>query len=1315
MRNNYLHRVYLLLLILLKSITSFSQPGNIDTTFHSFGTFNGPIYTSQLQTDGKLIVAGDFTYYGYKKTTRIARLNQDGSLDDSFKITGGPNAKVNSIKIQPDGKILVAGEFSKFNEKYVMKLVRLNSDGSIDTSFTVSTANSIVYSIYSVKIQTDNKIIIAGDFYQFNNVRADYIARLHTGGVLDTTFKYQGSKPSFIEVQTDDYILVALDLTNGSLKRLGPDGNFDNTFVANNDLSGVKGGRITDIQITTSGQIYISGFFTQINNLAAGKIALLNSDGSLDATYVPDPILDDHNIWKIKLLADFKLLCYGRYGTSGTEIFCRLNTNGSLDRHFSDFKLSIMCLMNISTIEIDSSNRMLIGAYRHQDNVASNTFIVDRYFVCTDTEANTLWNYYSNTSSSGYYSQIIEQQDGKYIVSGPFKHVDGIYRPVIARLLSNGKADPSFNCELFFYDEKIYGLAIQNDGKILVAGNWIPKDGRSGLLRLNTDGSIDNTFPKMDFEGVRYVHVLDNNKFLVTLTSTSGPNFFRYNANGTLDDSFLANNKALVKGPVLVQQDGCIIVAGNGMRYNLQETDRIIKLKPNGSIDSSFKVTSQINIEPDFEIKSLFQHGSYILVSAMHTSGCYSCLPDLFCLSGKGAMVKSFKSSKFTGTIARQENGKILLIESFYSSSKGITRLNSDGSLDNSFGLNVKLGMAVYDIIARKNGQIIVIGAPIDVPDGPKLLSICKINSELNAYNTIRGKIFLDENEDCTKEETETVLENYIVTSLPDASYASVVGNEYVLKVDTGSLNHNVTQILNPFQRRVLTQNCPSTGYGILLSGTDEDTCCFNFANKAKNCVQLSIDVQSNRRRRCFRNYTTVLCSNDGVQDVADAQVHIICPEYLIPLGSSIPWTSKTDSLLTFNLGTISAGERTSIIIYDSIACVNGITGLDQCLKAWISPANNCETDILSDMSKTEVTGYCDGNNAKFTITNSGTGNMSDSLAFSILVNDTLITEKKYKLNSGSFIEVSIPVQGETVMLEAEQNPYHPTNSSPKYIITGCGLYNNSFFVSSNNLPVDDLDEQIHLSCLPVIDSYDPNNKEAIPHGITKSKYISPGTEINYIINFQNEGTDTAYTVIIVDTLDTSADLSSFVDGASSHPYVRTVSGSGKPVITWTLSDINLPSKQTNEEKSMGFVKFKIKPGTDIEGSTIENKAHIYFDFNLPIETNSIVHTISNYSYVFEDLETEKQVTIVTANKTPKTFVAAFSPNPFTINSQLSLNQKGRFTISLYDISGNERFTDVAQNGKYLLERDNLPPGFYIYKIINEYGVSAAGKLIIQK
>ena len=226
-------------------IARLNTDGGLDMDFdpgHGFQSYDGvnnPVINAiGLQQDGKIIVTGNFLMFNDAPVKRIVRLNQDGSLDTTFNPGYGANDEVESMAIQPDGKIILTGNFTMFDSIPANRIVRLNEDGGIDTTFiTGSGSNGI---IRDVAIHEHEKIIIAGDFTAYNGTGRNRIARImgdESTGVRNV-FKtasikiYPNPAQDFVYIEADRYL-------QGASIRLY-------------DLQG----RIVDEQINANGQLF---------------------------------------------------------------------------------------------------------------------------------------------------------------------------------------------------------------------------------------------------------------------------------------------------------------------------------------------------------------------------------------------------------------------------------------------------------------------------------------------------------------------------------------------------------------------------------------------------------------------------------------------------------------------------------------------------------------------------------------------------------------------------------------------------------------------------------------------------------------------------------------------------------------------------------------------------------------------------------------------------------------------------------------------------------------------------------------------------
>lgn len=271
----------------IKAIARLNSDGSLDTNFDPPNIFNNfLIFTLAEQSDGKIIVGGWDNNSGTKHY--ISRLNADGSIDSSFNIGTGANDIVRSIVIQTDGKIIVAGDFTFFNGQIAKYIIRLNSDGSIDNSFIpLSGPNN---KITSSTILQNGKIIIQGIFSSYDNIARNNIARLNADGTIDTTFNpaitsYDFIYSNVVEANNGDVLFGAYFSFNGTSKQRIVRIKTDGTLETNFNLENATDSPIYSISLQNDQKIIIGGDFSQCNGVSRKSLARLNSDGSIDNSF----------------------------------------------------------------------------------------------------------------------------------------------------------------------------------------------------------------------------------------------------------------------------------------------------------------------------------------------------------------------------------------------------------------------------------------------------------------------------------------------------------------------------------------------------------------------------------------------------------------------------------------------------------------------------------------------------------------------------------------------------------------------------------------------------------------------------------------------------------------------------------------------------------------------------------------------------------------------------------------------------------------------------------------------------------------------
>ena len=306
------------------ALVRYNTDGSLDTTFDGDGKLTTAIgtsydsgYSGTLQSDGKILVAG-FASNGSNTDFALVRYNTDGSLDTTFDGDGKVNTAIGmgfdygqSVTLQSDGKILLAGSASNGIANDDFALVRYNTDGSLDTTFDgdgkVTTAIGTSHDVgYSLTVQSDGKILVAG--YAYNGSKADFaLVRYNTDGSLDATFDGDGKVTTAIgtgtdqaysvTVQSDGKILVAGTTYNASgngdfaLARYNTDGSLDTTFDGDGKLTtaiGTSSDSGQSVTLQSDGKILVTGSAYSASGNTDFALVRYNTDGSLDNTF-PSP------------------------------------------------------------------------------------------------------------------------------------------------------------------------------------------------------------------------------------------------------------------------------------------------------------------------------------------------------------------------------------------------------------------------------------------------------------------------------------------------------------------------------------------------------------------------------------------------------------------------------------------------------------------------------------------------------------------------------------------------------------------------------------------------------------------------------------------------------------------------------------------------------------------------------------------------------------------------------------------------------------------------------------------------------------------
>ena len=433
------------------------------------GGFNGDnVYVTVEQPDGKILVGGYFDEYDGTTVNSFMRLNSDGSLDTTFNVGGsGLNGLVRAIALQPDGKIIVGGDFDTYNDEYAGYIIRLNPDGSIDNSFTyLSEFNNIVRAIV---IQNDGKIVVGGGFTSYGDYDCNRIVRLNSDGTPDTTFEINnGFDGQIFVIKLEENRIIpfynannpitydrkyivggSFESFNGNntnlITMINEDGSYSDEF--NGGFN--QGNRVVTIEKQTDGKLLIGGYFQEYNNNATPyNIVRLNTNYTIDNSFIGLPYTEgggfnDGWVLSIKELPNGKIMVGSRGEYFGdlsdnnhyTGYLVKLTSEGQLDTTFTftitDGQVNHVSLLSNGTLLVggwfESPTSLLLNLFIGEENLpysfetcegqTTNIYLPEGYTIKysgTGSEVNINSIEYSEISTSGLELAVDGNYDDDY-------------------------------------------------------------------------------------------------------------------------------------------------------------------------------------------------------------------------------------------------------------------------------------------------------------------------------------------------------------------------------------------------------------------------------------------------------------------------------------------------------------------------------------------------------------------------------------------------------------------------------------------------------------------------------------------------------------------------------------------------------------------------------------------------------------------------------------------------------------------------------------------------------------------------------------
>jgi len=813
-----------LIFFLGNSFNTFSQTGAIDPTFSVgevlTGSSPGKIYALTTDSSGAVLIAGDFTSIGGTNRGMIAKLDASGKLMSSFGTGTGANGPIRAMVVQTDGKILVGGEFTSINGTARNRIARLNSDGSLDTTFNPgSGANGTVFAIATTSYSYySSGIIIGGDFTSYNGTDRGRVALLSTSGSLNTSYlNSSGANGTVYSIAGSTsysyfsgsglYFGGAFTTFNGQTRKriakLDYNLNLDSSFY----MSSGPNGPIYCISLIQNGfsgtSLLVGGEFTEFNGYIRGNLALLSSSysfssaSSLDLSFnvwtdgsvrtISGPSQYYSNTQNIYIGGDFQMVngasrkriakiitsSYGGYPTG---------LQGNVDATFNpDPGINA----RVSTVAYLSDSRMLVGGeFSAIQSVATPPIarLVGTYGINIPTAPTNIsaqpasstqviltfsgssyassyqiersvnqstWTQVGNSSSPYFDQGLTANTTYYYRVRGANYNGSGAYS-VVASCTTDGSPwygpgalEPNISTG-FSVNGAVHSFAVQGDGKIVIVGDFtqVNSVSKNRIARLNSDWTLDTAFATGTGanSSIYSVALQSDNKVIISgyfssIHGISTEYIARLNADGALDASF---NPGL--GPdsyarvITLQSDGKIVIGGNFGSYNGMSQEYLARLNQDGSLDLAFRTTPNSSI---YDIKVLGNGkiiiaGDFSTINGITKSG-------VALLNTDGTLDESYNTgsgSSGVRAIAIQSDGKTV-IAGYFTTFSGINRnrvarLNVDGSVDTTFDPGKGPDGTVNSLSLDQNGWVVIGGDFTSVQD-----TYCFRIGRLNPTGTI--------------------------------------------------------------------------------------------------------------------------------------------------------------------------------------------------------------------------------------------------------------------------------------------------------------------------------------------------------------------------------------------------------------------------------------------------------------------------------------------------------------------------------------------------------------------------------------------------
>jgi uncharacterized delta-60 repeat protein len=604
----------------ISGLVRLDTDGGVDTRFALWPGVEGAVNSVAIQQDGKIVFGGDFTSVAGQARHGAARVGPEGTLDEAFapRVDGQRSRTIEVVRVLEDGRLFIGGQFRTVESAPRACVARLKPDGTLDETFDpgagVEDAFGIVQDLAPLP---DGGVVVAGLFTKFDGQTRPGLVRLDAEGNVVPEFNpdldwSQGLvSVALVRRQEDGYLLVAgrFDQLEGQalfgLARLQQTGVADPSFEGDS-WRDVVVDAVRDLAIQPDGRIVVTGDFDRFAESLHPGIARLEASGAPDETFDPGPGLRTAGRsagvgMAVAVQADGRILVAGQFSQIGTEVrhnLGRLHADGSADPDYSDSNRIVERVGSVNAITVQEDGRILVGGdFERVDGQPRQALARVLPHGALDE------SFDAHVSKGGVVNAIVLQPRGEVIVGGRFATVQAKSRASLVRLAANSQLDTTFDPGLGPNGE-VYCLALQPDSHILVGGLFDQVNGvpRFRLARLDASGAVDPEFDPYVASWIAapdvYSIVAQDDQRLViggyfdTVNGQTRSGLARLRPDGSLDSDFggaslLDGDLPIVTG-IALDGDGRLLVIGTFSTVESEPRHGIARLDSEGTLDRSF-------------------------------------------------------------------------------------------------------------------------------------------------------------------------------------------------------------------------------------------------------------------------------------------------------------------------------------------------------------------------------------------------------------------------------------------------------------------------------------------------------------------------------------------------------------------------------------------------------------------------------------------------------------------------------------------------------------------------------------------------------